>query len=107
MSNRDGTAVSFPLQPRKGTNEEVVTVKVTDTNGIEILATTTIVLPKVSQTTDSPITNFFSSAITSLLHRMLSPISLAILSKVSSIACKLPVSFPLSWAYWTRMACPM
>lgn len=69
-TNRDGSAVSFPLQPRKGANEEVVTVKVTDANGIETVATTTIALAKVSQTSESPFTSFFSNAITSLLHNL-------------------------------------
>ncbi|MES9940718.1 MAG: DUF6345 domain-containing protein [Candidatus Thiodiazotropha sp. 6PLUC2] len=69
--NRNGTAISFAQQQRKGVNEEVITVKVTDANGIESLATTTIALPRVSQSSDSKIAEFFNTAITSLLHNLI------------------------------------
>ncbi|MET0068317.1 MAG: DUF6345 domain-containing protein [Candidatus Thiodiazotropha sp.] len=61
--NRSGTAVSFPLQSRKGGVESQVTVKVTDANGIEKLASVGVAAPKLSAHESSPLLDYLGQAL--------------------------------------------
>lgn len=65
--DRTGSVVIFPVQTRKEVGEAMVTVKVTDANGIETLANTTITLPKISAKEKSPIVKLSDQAITQVI----------------------------------------
>ncbi|MES9833348.1 MAG: DUF6345 domain-containing protein [Candidatus Thiodiazotropha sp. DIVDIV] len=69
--DRSGSAISFIAENRGGISEEIVTVSVTDANGIETLATTTVSLPQVSQKTESGLIRFFDTTITALLENLI------------------------------------
>jgi hypothetical protein len=65
--DRSGMAVTYIAQPRGVNGSEAVTVKVTDANGIETVATTKINLSNRYSFSSSPVIRYINNAVTSLL----------------------------------------
>ncbi|MDJ0808412.1 MAG: DUF6345 domain-containing protein [Gammaproteobacteria bacterium] len=72
--NRTGTLVTYTTQPREASGSEVVTVKVTDANGVETLATTKVSIVSKPVLRSPTLLRYLGKAVSGLLDTLVSSV---------------------------------